>query len=153
MGKAIFGAGCFWGVEDVFRKTKGVTSTRVGYSAGNTENPTYKQVCSGMTGHAEVVEVTYDPNIISYTTLLDLFWKMHNPTSLNRQGPDIGTQYRSIIIVNTNEQLEEAIKSKKRAQDNFQKSIVTEVVHGPVFYEAEDYHQHYHEKHGGSCRL
>lgn len=153
MQKAIFGAGCFWGVEDAFRKVNGVISTRVGYSGGHTENPTYKDVCSHSTGHAEVVEVEFDPSKITYEQLLKVFWGIHNPTTLNRQGPDIGSQYRSVIYATNASQQEEALKSKAEAQKNFAQPIVTEILPAPLFYQAEEYHQQYHEKHGGSCRL
>jgi len=156
MEKAIFAAGCFWGVEATFRQLPGVNSTRVGYIGGKTENPTYKQVCTDGTGHAEAVEVTYDPAKISYDKLLDVFWENHDPTQLNRQGPDWGTQYRSAIFFTTPEQ-EAAAKASKEALDNshrFGKKIVTQIVPAPTFFEAEDYHQQYLEKKGlASCHI
>lgn len=148
--KATFGAGCFWHVEDLFRKTKGVTSTQVGYIGGKLANPTYEEVCTDMTGHAEAVQVEYDPNVISYDVLLDLFWNNHDPTSLNRQGPDIGNQYRSAIFVHNEEQKQIAQKSKEKLERSgkFQKPIVTEITPAPEFYKAEEYHQKYFQKHG-----
>ncbi len=148
--KATFGAGCFWHVEDLFRKTKGVNSTQVGYIGGKLANPTYEEVCTDMTGHAEAVQVDYDPNVISYDELLDVFWKNHDPTSLNRQGPDIGFQYRSAIFVHDEEQKKIAQKSKEKLEQSgvFQKPIVTEITPAPEFYKAEEYHQKYFQKHG-----
>jgi peptide-methionine (S)-S-oxide reductase len=148
--KATFGAGCFWHVEDLFRKTKGVTSTQVGYTGGNLTNPTYEEVCTDKTGHAEAVEVEYDPNEISYDELLDIFWNNHDPTSLNRQGPDVGIQYRSSIFVHDESQKQTAQKSKEKLDSSgkFSKSIVTEIVPSPEFYKAEEYHQKYFQKHG-----
>jgi peptide-methionine (S)-S-oxide reductase len=148
--KATFGAGCFWGVEAAFRQLEGVTRTRVGYSGGTTENPTYEDVCSHTTGHAEVVEVTYDPDRISYEQLLDVFWAKHDPTQLNRQGWDIGDNYRSAIFFHDEEQHEAALKSKAGEQRNWGAPIVTEVEPAQTFYEAEDYHQQYLEKRGRS---
>ena len=150
--KATFGAGCFWHVEDLFRKTKGVNSTQVGYIGGKLANPTYEEVCTDMTGHAEAVQVDYDPNVISYDELLDVFWKNHDPTSLNRQGPDIGFQYRSAIFVHDEEQKKIAQKSKEKLEQSgvFQKPIVTEITSAPEFYKAEEYHQKYFQKHGFS---
>jgi peptide-methionine (S)-S-oxide reductase len=146
--KATFGAGCFWGVEAAFRQLDGVSATRVGYSGGHTENPTYEDVCSHGTGHAEVVEVTYDPERVSYDDLLDTFWAKHNPTQLNRQGWDIGDQYRSAIFVNDDEQQEAAVRSKAQEQTRYRKPIVTQIEPAQPFYEAEDYHQQYLEKRG-----
>jgi peptide-methionine (S)-S-oxide reductase len=146
--KATFGAGCFWGVEAAFRQLDGVSATRVGYSGGHTENPTYEDVCSHGTGHAEVVEVTYDPERVSYDQLLDTFWAKHNPTQLNRQGWDIGDQYRSAIFVHDNEQQEAAVRSKASEQTRYNKPVVTQIEPGQTFYEAEDYHQQYLEKRG-----
>jgi peptide-methionine (S)-S-oxide reductase len=148
--KATFGAGCFWHVEDLFRKTKGVTSTKVGYTGGNLTNPTYEEVCTDKTGHAEAVEVEYDPNEISYDKLLEIFWNNHDPTSLNRQGPDVGIQYRSSIFFHDESQKQTAQKSKEKLDSSgkFSKSIVTEIVPSPEFYKAEDYHQKYFQKHG-----
>ena len=148
--KAIFGAGCFWGVEAAFRQLDGVTRTRVGYAGGATENPTYEDVCSHTTGHAEVVEVTYDPERISYEQLLDVFWAKHDPTQLNRQGWDIGDNYRSAIFFNDEEQHESALKSKAGEQRNWGAPIVTQIEPAQTFYEAEDYHQQYLEKRGRS---
>jgi len=146
--KATFGAGCFWGVEAAFRQLDGVTGTRVGYAGGRTENPTYEDVCSHTTGHAEVVEVTFDPERISYGELLDVFWRKHDPTQLNRQGWDVGDQYRSAIFVHDEEQRAEAEASKAREQEHHSRPVVTEIADAPEFYEAEDYHQQYLEKRG-----
>lgn len=151
---ATFAAGCFWGVEEVFTKTKGVKSTRVGYIGGNLPNPTYEDVCTDRTGHAEALQVEYDPKEISYEELLDLFWSIHNPTTKNRQGPDIGSQYRSTIFYHSPEQERIAKKSKQELEDSnkFQNKIVTEIVPATTFYPAEDYHQKYYQKiGGGSC--
>jgi peptide-methionine (S)-S-oxide reductase len=148
--KATFGAGCFWGVEAAFRQVEGVTATRVGYSGGTLDNPTYEDVCSHTTGHAEVVEVTYDPERVSYEQLLDVFWHKHDPTQLNRQGWDIGDQYRSAIFVHDEEQREVALRSKVEQQANWKSPIVTQVEPAETFYEAEDYHQRYLEKQGRS---
>ena len=151
---ATFAAGCFWGVEEAFTKTKGVKSTRVGYIGGNLPNPTYEDVCTDRTGHAEALQVKYDPKEISYEDLLDLFWSIHNPTTKNRQGPDIGSQYRSIIFYHIPEQERIAKKSKQELDDSnkFQNKIVTEIVPASTFYPAEDYHQKYYQKiGGGSC--
>ena len=141
--KATFGAGCFWGVEAAFRKIEGVISTSVGYSGGTSENPTYKDVCTGQTGHAEVVEVEYDPSRVYYEELLEVFWENHDPTSLNCQGPDVGTQYRSAIFFHTPEQEAAARASKERAQGKFKKPIVTEIKPASEFYRTEEYHQRY----------
>jgi peptide-methionine (S)-S-oxide reductase len=148
MEKATFAAGCFWGVEAKFRSIKGVISTSVGYSGGKTKNPTYGQVCTGLTNHVEAVEVVFDPNLVSYEELLDIFWKIHDPTQLNRQGVDVGTQYRTVIFYHSTDQklaaeasLEQLEKSKK-----FNRSIVTEIVPISDYYLAEDYHQQYYEK-------
>ncbi|MEK0350073.1 MAG: peptide-methionine (S)-S-oxide reductase MsrA [Nitrosopumilus sp.] len=148
--KATFGAGCFWHVEDLLSKTKGVKSTKVGYVGGQLPNPTYEEVCTDKTGHAEAVEVEYDPNEISYEELLDVFWKNHNPTTLNRQGPDIGIQYRSVIFYHNDEQKEIAEKSKQTLEKSrqFENPIITEIVPTPTFYDAEEYHQKYFKKHG-----
>ena len=150
MNKATFGAGCFWGVETTFRQIKGVTSTQVGYLGGTTESPTYRDVCSGRTGHAEVVEVEYDPSVVSYDELLRVFWDNHNPTTLNRQGPDSGTQYRSAIFFHTPEQEQAAKVSKQRLQQSgrYRNPIVTEITPASTFYRAEEYHQRYLEKQG-----
>ena len=148
--KATFGAGCFWGVEAAFRQLDGVTRTRVGYSGGALENPTYEDVCSHTTGHAEVVEVTYDPEEISYDELLRVFWRKHDPTQLNRQGWDIGDQYRSVVFFHDKEQQEAALAAKAREQASYTAPIVTQVEPAETFYEAEDYHQQYLEKRGRS---
>ena len=144
--KATFGAGCFWGVEAAFRQVEGVVSTSVGYSGGTTENPTYGDVCSGTTGHAEVVEVEYDPSKVSYEELLEVFWENHDPTTLNRQGPDVGAQYRSAIFFHTPEQEAAARASKEKVQGKFKNPIVTEITPASEFYRAEEYHQRYFEK-------
>ncbi|MDI9617506.1 peptide-methionine (S)-S-oxide reductase MsrA [Methanothermobacter sp.] len=146
--KATFGAGCFWGVEDAFRRVRGVVSTRVGYMGGHMENPTYEDVCTGLTGHAEVVEVTFDPDIVSYSDLLDVFWSIHDPTSLNRQGPDVGEQYRSVIFYHDDEQRRLAVESRRKLEESgrFRGRIVTAIEPATTFYEAEDYHQQYLEK-------
>jgi len=148
--KATFGAGCFWHVEDLFRKTKGVKSTQVGYIGGKLTNPTYDEVCTDITGHAEAVQVEYDSNEISYDELLEVFWSNHDPTLLNRQGYDIGTQYRSAIFFHDEEQKKIAQKSKEELEKSgkFQKHIVTEIISAPEFYKAEEYHQKYFQKHG-----
>lgn len=148
--KATFGAGCFWHVEDLLVKTKGVKSTKVGYTGGQLPNPTYEEVCTDKTGHAESVEVEYDPNEISYRELVDVFWNNHNPTTLNRQGPDVGFQYRSVIFYHNEEQKEIAEKSKQTLANSKQypNPIVTEILPAPVFYDAEEYHQKYFNKNG-----
>lgn len=150
MEKATFGAGCFWGIEAAFRKVPGVLSTSVGYVGGSFANPTYEDVCSGETGHAEVVQVEYDPSQLSYEEILDVFWTIHDPTTLNRQGPDIGTQYRSAIFFHNPEQEAAARTSKKRLEssERFKKPIVTEITSASEFYRAEEYHQRYFEKRG-----
>ncbi len=150
MAKATFAAGCFWGVEDAFRQTPGVTSTTVGYIGGTTKNPTYKEVCTGRTGHAEAVEVEFDPSKVSYMELLGTFWKTHDPTTMNRQGPDVGTQYRSGIFYHDAEQEKEARESKAKLESEkiFKRPIVTEIAAAPEFFRAEDYHQQYFEKQG-----
>ena len=147
---ATFGAGCFWGVEAAFRELAGVVSTAVGYAGGAMVNPTYKDVCTDQTGHAEVVQVEYDPGRTSYDELLRVFWESHDPTSLNRQGPDVGTQYRSVIFTHDGEQDEAARASKEALQRSgrYTSPIVTEIAPAPVFYRAEDYHQQYLEKRG-----
>ncbi len=146
--KAIFAAGCFWGVESKFRKVPGVLSTRVGYTGGQFSEPTYKDVCSLKTGHAEAIEITFDPSKVSYDELLDIFWSIHDPTTLNRQGPDIGLQYRSAIFFINHEQKEKAIRSKDKidASRRFKKPVVTQIVPASDFWEAEEYHQQYDEK-------
>jgi len=145
---AFFGAGCFWHIEEEFSKLKGVKETKVGYMGGKTGNPTYEEVCSGTTGHIETTKVIFGPKEISYLTLLDTFWKIHNPTSKDQQGPDIGRQYRSIIFYTTDKQKAEALSSKKQAQALFSSPIVTEIQKAPIFYPAEEYHQQYVKKHG-----
>ena len=154
--KATFGAGCFWGVEAAFRQVKGVKATAVGYAGGNTKNPTYKDVCSDATGHAEVVQVEYDPAEVSYDRLLAVFWTSHDPTQRNRQGPDVGTQYRTVIFFHTPEQEASARESLAalEASGSFRRPIVTEILPAPEFWLAEDYHQQYLEKRGLShCRI
>ena len=148
--KATFGAGCFWHVEEIFRKTKGVKSTQVGYSGGMKQNPTYEDVCTDTTGHAESVDIDYDPQEISYEELLKIFWGNHNPTTLNRQGPDMGTQYRSVVFFHTPEQEKAALEMKKKlspmAREKFHEEIITEIKPAQEFYRAEEYHQQYFEK-------
>ena len=156
MEKATFGAGCFWGVEAAFRKLNGAIETRVGYAGGNLNNPTYQDVCTDKTGHAEVVEVSFDPTKITYEDLLNVFWTNHDPTQVNRQGPDVGTQYRSVIFFHTPEQEEAAKSSKEKLQQSgrFKKEIATRIEPAPEFWEAEDYHQQYLEKRGqDSCHI
>jgi peptide-methionine (S)-S-oxide reductase len=150
---ATFAAGCFWGVEDAFMKTKGVKSTKVGYTGGNLTNPTYEDVCTDRTGHAEAIQIKYDPKEISYKELLELFWSIHNPTTKNRQGPDIGTQYRSSIFYHSSEQEKIANQVRQELDDSkFQNKMVTEIVAASTFYPAEEYHQKYYQKiGGGSC--
>ncbi len=148
--KAMFGAGCFWGVETTFRNINGVTSATVGYAGGTTKNPTYEDVCSSATGHAEVVEVEFDPTLVNYQQLLEVFWTNHNPTTLNRQGPDVGSQYRSAIFYYSPEQKAAAEESKTAMDQSgrFPKPIVTQIEPAPTFYRAEEYHQRYLEKRG-----
>ena len=148
MERATFGAGCFWGVEADFRKIPGVTSTQVGFTGGEVPEPTYKDVCRGDTGHAEVVEVEYDPEQVEYQQLLDVFWASHDPTQLNRQGPDVGTQYRSAIFFHNEEQEAAAKESIAAKEGIFSRPVVTEVVPVGDFYRAEDYHQQYFDKMG-----
>jgi len=146
----MFGAGCFWGVESTFRNVKGVTDAAVGYAGGSKENPTYEDVCSDETGHAEVVQVEFDPTKVSYPELLDVFWSNHDPTTLNRQGPDVGGQYRSVIFYYTPEQ-QAAAEESKAAMDKsgkFRRPIVTQIETAPTFYRGEEYHQRYLEKRG-----
>ena len=145
---ATFGAGCFWGVEYVFRRVPGVVEVQAGYSGGITESPTYQQVCSHTTGHAEVTQVTFDPERVSFDQLLEVFWAMHDPTQVNRQGPDIGDQYRSAIFTHSPEQQAAAEASRERTQARFDAPIATEIKPLTVFYRAEDYHQAYYEKNG-----
>lgn len=156
MKKAMFGAGCFWGVELDFRRVEGVADVAVGYSGGQMKNPTYHDVCTGRTGHAEVVEVDYDPDKVSYARLLEVLWSIHDPTTLNRQGPDRGTQYRSAIFTYDSEQESEARASKaaEEAGGLHGKPIVTEITAASTFYRAEEYHQRYLEKNGrGGCAI
>jgi len=156
MEKATFGAGCFWGVEEAFRKVKGVTSTAVGYSGGTLKNPTYHDVCTGQTGHAEVVQVEYDPPQVSYEELLAVFWANHDPTTMNRQGPDVGSQYRSAIFYHTPQQEAAARASKDKLNSSgvYKRPIVTEITPASEFWMAEDYHQQYVAKRGGgSCHI
>jgi len=156
METATFGAGCFWGVEETFRQIPGVTDTAVGYLGGHLQNPTYQDVCTDETGHAEVVQVTYDPAKVSYEHLLDVFWSAHDPTTLNRQGPDMGSQYRSAIFFHSPEQerVAKASKEKMQASGKFRRPIVTEITPASTFYRAEDYHQKYLAKRGMShCHI
>jgi len=154
MEKATFGAGCFWHVEEAFRKVKGVTSTQAGYTGGHLEDPSYGDVCTDETGHAEVVLVEYDPGVVSYEELLKVFWKIHDPTTPDRQGPDIGSQYRSAIFYHTPEQKASAEASKANLEKSgaFRDPVVTEIVPAQKFYRAEEYHQRYLEKRGGFSR-
>ena len=156
MEKAAFGAGCFWGVEAEFRKVPGVSDAVCGYMGGKTENPTYKNVCYDDTGHAEVVQVEFDPAIVSYDALLEVFWRCHNPTQLNRQGPDVGDQYRSAIFTYSDAQAAAARASQDALQQSgkWKDAIVTEITPAPTFYKAEEYHQRYLEKQGrDSCHI
>jgi methionine-S-sulfoxide reductase len=151
---AIFGAGCFWGVQFYFDQIPGVIESRVGYSGGKTENPTYEDVCSHTTGHAEVVELSYDPDLIGYETLLKHFFRLHDPTQLNRQGPDIGDNYRSVVFYTNSYQKETAERIKKSLATEYDAPIVTEVTQADIFYPAEDYHQKYAERTGhGMCHV
>ena len=153
---ATFGAGCFWGVEAAFRQIPGVVATAVGYLGGTLVNPTYHDVCTGRTGHAEVVEVQFDPSKVTYDQLLDVFWKNHDPTTKDRQGPDVGSQYRSAIFFHSPEQEKAALASKEHLQTSgrFRRPIVTEITPASTFYKAEDYHQQYLEKRGlSSCHI
>ena len=154
--KATFAAGCFWGVEAAFRQIPGVLATAVGYIGGRTNNPTYEDVCTDETGHAEAVEVEYDPARVSYDQLLDLFWQEHDPTQLNRQGPDVGSQYRSAIFFHSPAQQTAALASKEALEKSgrHRRPIVTEILPAAEFYKAEDYHQQYLEKRGlASCKI
>ena len=152
--KATFAAGCFWGVEAAFRQIKGVKSTQVGYTGGSMENPTYEDVCSDETGHAEAVEITFDSKKVPYEKLLDVFWQNHNPTQGNRQGPDVGTQYRSAVFYHNAKQKELAAKSLKEQEKKYDKQITTQIKPAEKFFRAEDYHQQYLEKRGmSSCHI
>ena len=154
--RATFAAGCFWGVETAFRAARGVISTRVGYTGGTKKDPTYEDVCKGNTGHAEAVEVIFDPGLVSYRELLSMFFAMHDPTTLNRQGPDVGNQYRSAIFYHDEAQKNEAIAmiDQRNRTRRFSRPIVTEVVPATVFYQAEEYHQQYFSKHPGrGCHI
>ena len=154
LSKTYFGAGCFWGVEKIFREIKGVYMCQSGYMGGDTINPNYKEVCLGETNHVEVVEIYFDEVLVSYEDLLDIFWKNHNPTTLNRQGADIGTQYRSVIYYTTDHQMNSALKSIKLIQEKWSNSIVTKIEKAPTFFRAEEYHQNYlNKKNLGSCSL
>lgn len=156
MEKATFGAGCFWGVEHFFAEVPGVADAVSGYEGGHADNPNYRQVCTGTTDHAEVVEVTFDPSKVSYAALVDLFFKMHDPTQLNRQGPDVGTQYRSVIFTHSSEQERVAREELEKAKTSgrYKRPIVTSIEPARTFWKAEDYHQDYFEKnHGHSCHV
>ncbi len=156
MAKASFAAGCFWGVEAAFRQVEGVLGTAVGYEGGHTEDPTYEDVCTGTTGHAETVEIDYDPSRVSYDQLLGVFWDNHDPTTLNRQGPDVGEQYRSAVFFHTPDQQEAAAASKEKLEKSgrYKRPIVTRIEPASTFYRAEEYHQRYLEKHGlAHCRI
>ncbi|MGZ5941201.1 MAG: peptide-methionine (S)-S-oxide reductase MsrA [Isosphaeraceae bacterium] len=156
MATATFGAGCFWGVEEAFRRTPGVTETAVGYMGGHLENPSYQAVCTDRTGHAEVVQVQFDPSQIDYERLLEIFWELHDPTTLNRQGPDVGTQYRSAVFYHDEAQQAAAagLKARLQASGRFRRPIVTEITPASTFWRAEEYHQKYIQKNGGaSCHL
>jgi len=155
MEKALFGAGCFWGVEHFFREVPGVANAVSGYAGGTTDSPTYRQVCHDETYHAEVVEVTFDPAKVGYGTLVDMFFRMHNPTQRNRQGPDIGTQYRSVIFTHGPEQARIAAEKKAAldASGKWEQPVVTQIEPAPTFWRAEESHQRYFEKHGGSCHV
>ena len=152
--EAIFAAGCFWSVEYIFSKTPGVMSAESGYTGGSTRDPTYEQVCSGKTGHAEAVRVLFNAEKVSYRELLRVFWKSHNPTTMNRQGPDVGTQYRSAIFYTSDKQKQEALASKEELQRKLTSKVVTEITKASVFYKAEEYHQKYAERHGvAACHI
>jgi len=148
---ATFAAGCFWGVEAAFRQVPGVINAVSGYTGGHLDNPSYRQVCSHSTGHAEAVEVTFDPQRVSYDELLNVFWQIHDPTQLNRQGPDVGDQYRSAVFTHSPEQESAAIASRDREQSRHTRPIVTQIVPAPKFWAAEEYHQRYFEKNGGAA--
>jgi peptide-methionine (S)-S-oxide reductase len=148
---ATFAAGCFWGVEDAFRRVPGVLEALCGYTGGRTEAPTYRQVCGHTTGHAEAVEVTFDPQRVTYDSLLEIFWQIHDPTQLNRQGPDVGDQYRSAIFTHGADQEQAAIASRDREQQRRSRPVVTQILPAPRFWRAEEYHQRYFEKNGGGA--
>lgn len=150
---ATFAAGCFWGVEATFRQIPGLVDAVSGYTGGHKHNPSYREVCSDTTGHAEAVQVTYDPERVSYEQLLELFWQIHDPTTFNRQGPDVGSQYRSAIFVHDPDQRARAAASLQREQQNYAQPIVTEIVDAATFYPAEEYHQRYFERHGVACHV
>ena len=150
---ATFAAGCFWGVESAFRQIRGVIDAVSGYCGGTTEHPTYRDVCGHRTGHAEAVEVTYDPALVTYAQLLNAFWSMHDPTQLNRQGPDVGDQYRSAIFTHSGDQLREATQSRDAQQSNYRRPIVTQIEPASTFWRAEEYHQRYFERNGGACHI
>ena len=152
---AMLGGGCFWCIEAVYERLDGILSVTSGYAGGNKENPSYEEVCTGRTGHAEVVQIEYDPEVITYEEILDIFWKVHDPTTPNRQGADIGSQYRSIILYHNEEQKRIAEKAKEKAQSYFDDPVVTEIVSLSVFYRAEDYHQDYYERnpYAGYCSV
>jgi len=150
---ATFAAGCFWGVEAAFRQVPGVLDAVSGYTGGHADNPTYRQVCGHATGHAEAVEVTFDPQRVTYDELLNTFWQIHDPTQLNRQGPDVGDQYRSAIFTHGAEQERAALASRDREQSRQRRPIVTQIVPAPRFWPAEEYHQRYFEKNGGACHI
>ena len=147
--QASFAAGCFWGVEQEFRQVKGIVNATVGYSGGHTQKPTYEQVCGGKTGHAETVLVEFDPALVSYDQLLDIFWDLHDPTTVNRQGPDVGEQYRSIIFYHNEAQQKLALASRDKKQKGLSQPIVTEIIPAVDLWRAEEYHQRYFDKHGG----
>ena len=149
--KATFAAGCFWGVQAAFGKIKGIVSTEAGYTGGHTKNPSYVQVCSGNTGHAEAVRIIFDPLVVSYEKLLNMFWKIHDPTQVDRQGPDFGSQYRSAIFYTSPVQKDEALSSKAKMQQNSSIPIATIIARASKFFRAEEYHQKYFEKNGSSC--
>jgi peptide-methionine (S)-S-oxide reductase len=154
--KATFAAGCFWGVEAAFSQVKGVLSTRAGYTGGRTANPGYEEVSTGLTGHAEAVEIIFDPAVVTYRDLVELFWSIHDPTQLNRQGPDIGTNYRSAIFYHSDEQRKVAEEEERKAQESGRfgkRTIATEIIRASTFYPAEEYHQKYFAKHGTTCHL
>lgn len=150
---AIFAAGCFWGVEYTFSKIKGVISAESGYTGSVVVGPSYEQVCSGKTGHAEAVKVVFDSDVVSYSDLLKVFWKFHNPTTINRQGPDVGSQYRSAIFYTSEKQKKQALESRQELQAKLGSKIVTEITKAGEFYRAEEYHQKYAERHGASCKI